>query len=58
MEKILFAIDGSNLNHHALDFACYLADMEHASITVVSLENLVAIERPEVKEAHFIQRQC
>ena len=42
MEKILLAIDGYNLNHQALDFACYLAGMEHASITGVFLENLVA----------------
>ena len=50
MEKILLAIDGINLNRNALDFACYLGRLTKSKITGVFLENLVADEKPVLKE--------
>jgi len=52
MEKIILAIDGTNLNSQALDFACYLGTLTRASVTGVFLENLVANERPVLKETN------
>jgi hypothetical protein len=41
MEKILLALDATNLNTHAIDFACYLGALTNSKITGVFLENLV-----------------
>lgn len=54
MEKILLAIDGTNLKPQSLSFACYLANLEDAAITGVFLENLVVNEHPELKEAFSV----
>ena len=55
MEKILLAIDGINLNRNALDFACYLARLTKSKITGVFLENLVADEKPVLKQMHGLR---
>jgi len=52
MEKIVVAIDGTNVNPQALDFACYLGNLTRATITGIFLENLVANERPVLTEAY------
>ena len=50
MEKILLAIDATNPNRNALEFACYLARLTKSKITGVFLENLVADEKPVLKQ--------
>lgn len=50
MEKILLAIDGISLNRNGLDFACYLARLTKSKVTGVFLENLVADEKPVLKQ--------
>jgi len=52
MEKILLAIDSSNMNMNALEFACYLAKLTKSKITAVFLENLVFGEKPVMKQIH------
>jgi len=54
MEKILVAIDSSNLNVNALDFACYLAKLTKSRITAVFLENLLFEEKPVMKKLHGV----
>jgi nucleotide-binding universal stress UspA family protein len=49
MEKILLAIDATNLNINSLDFACFLGRLTKSKITGVFLENLVAEEKPVLK---------
>lgn len=44
MEKILLAINAENPNPHALDFACYLANLTKSMLTGVFLENLIVDE--------------
>jgi len=44
MEKILLALNAENPNPHALDFACYLANLTKSVLTGVFLENLVVDE--------------
>ena len=50
MEKILLALDATNLNTQALDFACWLGALTHSKITGVFLENLVADEKLVLQE--------
>ncbi len=52
MEKILLAIDSSNMNMNAIEFACYLAKLTKSKITGVFLENLVFAEKPVMKQVH------
>jgi nucleotide-binding universal stress UspA family protein len=52
MEKILLAIDSSNMTMNAVDFACYLATLSKSRITGVFLENLVLEEKPVLKYLH------
>src|SRR5665647_2855518 len=49
MEKILLAIDATNPDKNALEFACYLGRLTKSKITGVILENLVSEERPVLK---------
>lgn len=49
MEKILLAIDATNLNINSLDFACFLGRLTKSKITGVFLENRVAEEKPALK---------
>ncbi len=51
MEKILLALDGTNLHTPALDFACWLGGLTHSKITGVFLENLAAEEDLVVQDA-------
>jgi len=50
MEKILLAIDATTPNKNALEFACHLAGLTKSKITVDFLENLVADEKPSLKQ--------
>lgn len=50
MRKILLGIDAINPDKNALDFACYLARLTRSKLTGVFLENLVAEERPVLKQ--------
>lgn len=52
MKKILLAIDAVNLNNNALEFACYLARLTRSKLTGVFLENLVAEERPVLRQVY------
>lgn len=52
MENILLAIDATNLDSSALNFACYLAKLSGSSITGVFLENLVENEKPVLVRMH------
>jgi hypothetical protein len=52
MEKILLAMDATNPNMQALDFACYLGALTRSKITGVFLENLVADEKFVLQEMH------
>lgn len=52
MENILLAIDATNLDMSALDFACYLGRLTHSKVTGVFLENLVDDEKPVLKTMH------
>ena len=52
MEKILLAIDAINPDKNALEFACYLGRLTKSKITGVFLKNLVAEERPVLKQIH------
>src|ERR1700759_2683394 len=52
MEKILLALDATNLNTHAIDFACYIARLTCSRLTGVFLEGLqegrpVLVDAPE-----------
>src|SRR5881394_3683210 len=49
MERILLAVDGTQLDMPALDFACYLSRLTHSKVTGVFLENLAAQERLVLK---------
>lgn len=40
MEKILFVTDAVKLNMQHLDFACFLANLTHSTLTGIFLENL------------------
>lgn len=51
MEKILLAIDATQVDKPSLDFACYLARLTKSKVTGVFLENLVADEKPVLKQA-------
>ncbi|MBI1344268.1 MAG: hypothetical protein GC171_15195 [Terrimonas sp.] len=58
MKKILLAIDALQPDLSALDFSCFIAGLSHSGITGVFLENLVADERPVLKEMsgqHFLE---
>lgn len=52
MEKILLAVDAINPNKNTLEFACYLGRLTKSKVTGVFLENLVAEERPVLKQMH------
>ena len=52
MENILLAIDATNLDMSALDFACYLGRLTHSKVTGVFLENLVDNEKPVFRRVH------
>ena len=52
MENILLAIDATNLDMSALDFACYLGRLTHSKVTGIFLENLVENEKPVFKRMH------
>lgn len=54
MEKILLAINAVQPNKNALEFACYLGRLTKSKVTGVFLENLVAEERPVLKNARQI----
>lgn len=41
MEKILLALDATNMDTQALDFACYLSALTRSKVTAVFLGNLV-----------------
>jgi nucleotide-binding universal stress UspA family protein len=49
MEKILFAIDATNISIPALDFACYIGRLTRSTVTGVFLENLVIEKTPALK---------
>ena len=55
MKKILLAIDAAGPDMAALDFACYLGRLTRSYVTAVFLENLVAEEKPVLKQAHGIR---
>jgi hypothetical protein len=50
MEKILLAIDATDPDRRALEFACYLARLTKSKITGIFLENLVEDERLVLKQ--------
>src|SRR6476660_9095362 len=54
MERILLAVDGTNLDIAALDFACYLGRLTHSKITGIILENLVTQERLVLKSVQGV----
>lgn len=54
MQKILLAINGIKIDMNALDFACYLGRLTKSKITGVFLENLVAEEKPVLKETTVV----
>ena len=54
MKKILLGIDAVNPERNALDFACYLALLTKSKLTGVFLENLVAEEKPVLKQMQGI----
>jgi hypothetical protein len=54
MEKILLAIDATNPDKNALEFACFLGCLTKSKITGVFLENLAAEEKPVLKQMHGI----
>ena len=51
MEKILLALDGTNLHTAAVDFACWLGGLTHSKITGVILENLEGEENLVIQDA-------
>ena len=55
MQKILLAIDATNPNKNALEFACYLGRLTKSKVTGVFLENLLAAENPELKKLHEME---
>jgi nucleotide-binding universal stress UspA family protein len=52
MTNILLAVDATNIDISALDFACYLAKLHHSKLTAMFLENMVANEKPVIKKMH------
>ena len=50
MEKILMAIDAIHPDKNTLDFTAYLGRLTKSKITGIFLENLVAEERPVLKQ--------
>ena len=46
MKNIFLALDATNIDMSALDFACYLARLTRSKVTGIFLENLVADEKP------------
>lgn len=44
MEKIVVALDAENPDPHALDFACYVANLTKSKVTGAFLENLIVDE--------------
>jgi len=51
MERILLAVDATNLDMPALDFACYLGKLTHSKVTGIFFENLVPLQKLVVKSA-------
>lgn len=56
MQKILLVIDGLQMDPGTLEFACYLARLTKSKMTGVFLENLVADQRPVLKETYDMPR--
>lgn len=54
MQKILLAIDALQLDHSALEFACYMSRLTNSRLTGIFLENLVAGEKLMVKRMHGV----
>jgi hypothetical protein len=52
MEKILLAIDATNLDNNTFEFACYLGRLTKSKVTGIFLENLIAEEKPVLTELH------
>jgi nucleotide-binding universal stress UspA family protein len=52
MTNILLAVDATNIDQSALDFACYLAKLHHSKLTALFLDNMVANEKPMIKKMH------
>src|SRR5665647_433024 len=52
MKKLLLAIDAVNPDKNSLDFACFLGRLTKSKITGVFLENLLANEKPLLKQFH------
>lgn len=50
MKKIRLAIDAINPDKNAMEFACYLGRLTKSKVTGVFLENLVAEEKPVLKQ--------
>lgn len=55
MENILLALDATNIDMSALDFACYLGRLTRSKVTGVFLENLVADEKPVLAKMHGVR---
>lgn len=52
MEKILLAVNVSQVNIVPLDFACWLAKLTHSKLTGVLLENIKGSSVPAMKSLH------
>jgi len=50
VKRILLAIDATNPDPQAIDFACYISRLTKSDITGFFLENLVANEEPSLTE--------
>jgi hypothetical protein len=56
VKRILLAIDATNPDPQAIDFACYIGRLTKSDITGFFLENLVANEEPSLKQTGGIPR--
>lgn len=52
MEKILLAVNASQLNTQSLEFACYVARLTRSKLTGVFLENLQGDDAPALKSVY------
>lgn len=54
MQKILLAVNATNPDYQAIDFACYIGRLTKSIVTGLFLENLVADEAPVLKSTQGV----
>lgn len=54
MENILLALDGTQLDMNAIEFACYIATVTHSRLSAIFAENLKGEEQPRLKQLYAL----